>query len=292
MLFPDIDPVLIRIGPLAIRWYALAYIAGILFGWWYVRNLLSRPSLWRGEVSPLSRAQLGDLMLWVVLGVLAGGRLGYALFYAPDMLWHQPAHIFAIWQGGMSFHGGLLGVLLAMVVYCLRAGVPVLSVADAACVPVPLGLCLGRLANFINGELWGRPTDIPWGIVFPAAGVLPRHPSQLYQAALEGLLLFLLLHVLARHTAALRRPGVLVGVFFFGYGFLRSLVEPFREPEIYVGFAHYGVTMGMALNLPMILLGGGLLFYGLAGLRHNKRRHGVVPDAPPIAAGKGKRKRK
>ena len=264
MVFPDIDPVLLRIGPLAVRWYALAYIGGILFGWWYVRNLLTRSHLWREGRAAFSREQLGDLMFWVVLGVLVGGRLGYVLFYAPDMLWNQPLRVFAIWQGGMSFHGGLLGVIAAVVAYSRRAGISMLSLADAACIPTPLALCLGRIANFINGELWGRPTDAAWGVVFPRAGELPRHPSQLYQAVLEGLLLFLILHFLARHTPALKRPGVCAGVFFFGYGFLRSLVEPFREPEIYVGFAHYGVTMGIALNLPMIFLGGGLLFYALA----------------------------
>ena len=264
MTFPDIDPVLIHIGPLAIRWYALSYIAGILFAWWYARNLLRLDALWREGQAPLSPQQLGDLMFWVVLGVLVGGRLGYVLFYAPDTLWRDPLRLFAIWQGGMSFHGGLLGVIAAVAGYSRRAGISLLSLADAACIPTPLALCFGRLANFVNGELWGRPTDMPWGIVFPRAGELPRHPSQLYQAMLEGLLLFVVLHVLARHTPALRRPGMLVGVFLFGYGFLRSLVEPFREPEIYVGLAHYGVTMGIALNLPMIFLGGGLVFWALA----------------------------
>ena len=263
MTFPDIDPVLIHIGPLAIRWYALSYIAGILFAWWYAHRLLRLSALWREGKAPLSPQQLGDLMFWVVLGVLVGGRLGYVLFYAPDMLWSDPLRLFAIWQGGMSFHGGLLGVVAAVAVYCRRAGISLLSLADVACIPTPLALCFGRIANFVNGELWGRPTDMPWGIVFPRAGELPRHPSQLYQAALEGLLLFVILHVLARYTPALKRPGLLAGAFLFGYGLLRSLVEPFREPEIYVGLAHYGVTMGIALNLPMIFLGGVLAFLAL-----------------------------
>ena len=296
MTFPDIDPVLIHIGPLAIRWYALSYIAGILFAWWYARNLLGMAALWREGKAPLSPQQLGDLMFWVVLGVLVGGRLGYILFYAPEMLWRDPLRVFAIWQGGMSFHGGLLGVVAAVAGYARRAGICLLSLADAACIPTPLALCFGRIANFVNGELWGRPTDMPWGIVFPRSGELPRHPSQLYQAALEGLLLFLILHFLARHTPALRRPGMLVGVFLFGYGFLRSLVEPFREPEIYVGLAHYGVTMGIALNLPMIFLGGGLVFYALAlsgrerALEQAHAAGADTEDAPGHAA-KGKKKK-
>lgn len=274
MIFPEFDPVLIHFGPLAIRWYALAYIAGVLFAWWYVSRLLGRETLWGADGAPLSRRQLGDLMFWVVLGVLLGGRLGYVLFYATDMLWRDPARVFAIWQGGMSFHGGLLGVTAAVAGYAARAKISLLSLADAACVPTPLALCFGRIANFINGELWGRPTDLPWGIVFPRAGELPRHPSQLYQAALEGLLLFLILHFLAHRTPALRHPGMLAGVFLLGYGLLRFVVEPLREPEIYVGLAHYGITMGMALNVPMILVGAALV----AGSR--MRAQDEEEDAP------------
>lgn len=262
MIFPDIDPVLFQIGPLSIRWYALAYIFGILFGWWYVLRTVGLAFLWPEEQPPLSRQQVNDLIFWVVLGVLLGGRIGYMLFYAPELLVSEPVRIFAVWQGGMSFHGGLLGVVAAMVVFSRLKSVPLLSLADAGCIPVPLGLLFGRLANFVNGELWGRPTDVAWGIIFPRAGDIARHPSQFYHAALEGLLLFLVLHFLSRHTSVLRRPGVLVGVFFLGYGILRSLVEPFREPEVYVGLAHYGVTMGIALSIPMIVLGAGLIIHG------------------------------
>ena len=275
MTFPDIDPVLIQIGPFAIRWYALAYIFGIAMAWWYVRGLILRENVWHEGTPPLSREQLNDLMFWVVLGVLVGGRLGYVIFYVPSILLDNPLRVFAVWQGGMSFHGGLLGVIVALIGFCRHFGIPLLSLADAAAVPTPLALCFGRIANFINGELWGRPTDAPWGIIFPHAGDFARHPSQLYHAALEGLLLFVVLHCLARYTEALKRPGMLVGAFLFGYGILRCLVEPFRAPEIFVGPAHYGVTMGIALSLPMIVLGIGMLFYSF----HRASTDVIDPEA-------------
>lgn len=278
MTFPDIDPVLIQIGPLAIRWYALAYIGGIAVAWWYVRGLLMREGAWHNDKPPLSREQLNDLMFWIVLGVLVGGRLGYVIFYAPSILSENPLRVFAVWRGGMSFHGGLIGVIVALVGFCRSKDIPLLSLADAAAIPTPLALCFGRIANFINGELWGRPTEAPWGIIFPHAGDFARHPSQLYHAALEGLLLFVVLHCLARYTDILKRPGMLVGAFLVGYGVLRCVVEPFRAPEIFVGPAHYGVTMGIALSLPMIALGIGLLFYGF----HRAAVHVSDPDSEVV----------
>lgn len=261
MNFPDIDPVLVQIGPLAIRWYALAYIFGILFGWWCLLKIVTLRPYWSEERAPISREQVNDLIFWVVLGVLIGGRLGYMLFYARELLVNDPLRLFAIWQGGMSFHGGLLGVIVAMAVFAWRKSISLLSLADASCIPVPVGLLLGRLANFVNGELWGRPTDVAWGVIFPRAGDIARHPSQLYHAALEGLFLFLVLHFLSRRTSILKRPGMLAGVFFLSYGILRSLVEPFREPEIYVGPAYFGITMGIALSIPMVFLGAGLIIH-------------------------------
>lgn len=263
--FPTIDPVLIAIGPLAIRWYSLAYIAGLVGGAVLVRQLVARADLWAEQRPPLRKDQVVDLTVWMALGVIAGGRLGYMLFYAPASLLANPLTVFALWQGGMSFHGGLIGAGLAMFWFSRRRDSNWLSMADAIACVAPLGLLLGRVANFINGELWGRPTDVPWAVIFPApaAGGVPRHPSQLYEAFLEGAVLLLLLTLLARRSAALQRPGLCTGVFLMGYAVARMLVEQFRAPDEHLGFllpiGGGGVTMGILLSVPMLLLGGALV---------------------------------
>jgi phosphatidylglycerol:prolipoprotein diacylglycerol transferase len=247
--FPAIDPVLIQIGPFAIRWYALAYIGGLVLGWQYLRWLVRRPG-WQ-----LTPEALDDLLLYITLGVVLGGRFGYILFYRPDFYLTNPFEILKVWQGGMSFHGGLLGVLAACALFARRRGIPFLEVGDAIACATPLGLLLGRLANFITGELWGRPSDVPWAMVFPGAGPLPRHPSQLYEAALEGIVLFAVITWFALRPRLPGSEGRLGGIFLIGYGIARSVVELFREPDAHLGFLFGGLTMGQLLSLPMILIG-------------------------------------
>jgi len=259
--FPAIDPVLIQIGPFALRWYALAYIMGILLGWMYARAIIRSEPLWGGK-APMTVTDYDDFILWATLGVILGGRLGYVLFYNPAHFAANPAEIVQLWKGGMSFHGGFLGVVLATLLFARRRHIPFLSLADVTCAVYPIGHFLGRLANFINGELWGRPTDVPWAIVFPSreAGPIPRHPSQLYEAGLEGLLLLVLLAWFMRR-GALKRPGLVTGLFAVGYGLTRIACEFFREPDIQLGFLWGGLTMGMLLSLPLILAGAGIIIY-------------------------------
>jgi phosphatidylglycerol:prolipoprotein diacylglycerol transferase len=253
--FPDFDPILLRIGPFAIRWYALAYIAGILLGWRYAAALIKRPALWAPRPAPLSTAQLDDLILWVTLGIVIGGRLGHVFFYTPALVLQDPLEILKVWHGGMSFHGGLIGVAVALSVFAWRQKIDLLRLGDLAAAAAPIGLCLGRIANFINGELWGRVTDAPWGVVFPGAGPLPRHPSQLYESALEGLALFLVLAVLIFAFKLLRRRGVVAGAFLVGYGLIRIALEQVREPDVGMPDFPLGLTMGMILSAPMVLAG-------------------------------------
>jgi len=252
--FPAIDPVLISFGPFAIRWYALAYIGGLLIAWRYCRWLAVRPP------QSVSADAFDDFLLWATLGVLLGGRLGYVLFYKPDFYLAHPQEILFIWQGGMSFHGGLLGMIAAEVMFARRRGLPVLALADIVAAAAPVGLLLGRIANFVHGELFGRPSDVPWAMVFPRGGPLPRHPSQLYEAAIEGLVLLLVLHLMVR-AGALERRGMLAGAFLIGYAVARMLAELFREPDIHLGFLAGGVTMGQALSLPLLLAGLALVFW-------------------------------
>ncbi|MFD1912855.1 prolipoprotein diacylglyceryl transferase [Halodurantibacterium flavum] len=284
--FPDLSPEIftIRLGgfEFALRWYALAYIAGLLIGWRIVVGLMRRPGLWPGSRAPMEPVQVEQLLTWVIVGVILGGRLGFVLFYQPAYYLSNPVEIFHVWEGGMAFHGGFLGVVVAALIYCRRNGLPPLQVADAMAVATPIGLMLGRLANFVNGELWGRPTTLPWGVIFPgeAAQTCPwdwigpcaRHPSQLYQAAGEGLLLFLLLAVLVWGLGWLRRPGQVTGAFLAGYGVARFVVEFFRQPDAqFVGpgnplghavqFGQAGLTMGQILSLPMILAGIALILW-------------------------------
>jgi phosphatidylglycerol:prolipoprotein diacylglycerol transferase len=277
--FPEIDPVLfsIQIGgiELAIRWYALAYIAGLLLGWRYVAFLCRRPGLWGGR-APMAPVQVDDLLTWMILGVILGGRLGFVLFYQPGYYLANPGQILAVWQGGMSFHGGLVGVAAGVIGFSLRNRLTILSVGDAVAAAAPIGLFFGRLANFVNGELWGKPSTAPWAVVFPGeaaqacppgwVGACARHPSQLYEAGLEGLLLFALL-ALAIRSGALTRPGRVFGLFLVGYALARSFIERFRQadgqfvtPDNPAGHvlrlgAEWGLTMGQLLSLPMLVVG-------------------------------------
>ncbi|MBA2400606.1 MAG: prolipoprotein diacylglyceryl transferase [Bradyrhizobium sp.] len=257
--FPEIDPIAISIGPIAIRWYALAYIAGIVLGWLYARALVKNERLWGGP-APITLLQLDDFILWVTIGIIVGGRAGYVLFYNPAFFAEHPAQIFVLWNGGMSFHGGFLGCVAAVMLFCRKNDIPILSLGDITTGVGPIGLFLGRLANFIKGELWGRPADssVPWAMVFPDGGPLPRHPSQLYEAGLEGLLLFIVLAVMIR-MGALKRPGLILGSFIAIYAIARIISEFFREPDPQLGFLWGGLTMGMLLSVPMIIAGAILI---------------------------------
>ncbi|HEY8008273.1 MAG TPA: prolipoprotein diacylglyceryl transferase [Methylocella sp.] len=257
LAFPSIDPVLINIGPLPIRWYALAYIAGLSLGWLYARALVTRKAFWGGP-SPLNPLDIDDLLFYVAMGVIFGGRFGYVVFYNASFYLAHPAEVFAVWKGGMSFHGGLAGTALAIYWLAKRKHLPVLSLTDICAAAVPIGLFLGRIANFIKPELWGRPSDVSWAMVFPGGGPLPRHPSQLYEAALEGLVLFVVLYIAVR-LGSLRRPGLTAGIFAAGYGIARIICEFFREPDPQLGFLFGGATMGMLLSLPLIAAGAALI---------------------------------
>jgi phosphatidylglycerol:prolipoprotein diacylglycerol transferase len=276
--YPHIDPVLVQLGPLAIRWYALSYIAGIVLAWWGIVRMLRRKALWAhppfNGKPPATEDEIGDLMVWATFGVILGGRLGWVLIYGvvlcsvtPDYggfctglpmdFVHHPIRIIAAWEGGMSFHGGLLGVAVATWLFCRRRKLKLLPIADLVCAFAPIGLFFGRIANFINDELWGRPADVPWAMIFPRGGNIPRHPSQLYEAALEGILLLIIMQVALRMFRANERPGLLAAIFFLGYGTFRFIVEWFREPDSqFIG----PISMGMALSVP-VWIAAGLLFW-------------------------------
>ncbi len=275
--FPVFDPVAVAIGPFAIRWYALAYIAGIVIGWLYARMLLQRQRLWGGP-SPISLEAFDDFILWITIGIILGGRTGYVLFYNLDFFIRHPAEIFELWKGGMSFHGGFMGCVLAVVLFGWKRKVPILSLGDITCAVGPIGLFLGRIANFINGELWGRPADasVPWAMVFPNAGPLPRHPSQLYEAGLEGIGLFVILALMIR-AGALKRPGLIIGAFLTFYGLARITGEFFREPDPQLGFLWGGLTMGMLLSVPMVIV-------GIVVMITTWRRGRVTPTAAATAS--------
>ena len=260
--FPSIDPVLVSIGPFVIRWYALAYIVGILLGWFYARAIIRAESLWGGP-APMTLVDFDDFVLWVTLGIILGGRIGYVLFYNPAHFAAHPIEIVQLWSGGMSFHGGFVGCVLAVVMFARRRGISILSLGDITCAVGTIGLLLGRLANFINGELWGRTTDVPWAMVFPGGGPLPRHPSQLYEATLEGLVLLGILW-LSMRLGALKRPGLVIGLFALGYAIARIVCELFREPDPQLGFLWGGLTMGMLLSVPLLLTGIAFIAAALA----------------------------
>ncbi|MFN3320520.1 MAG: prolipoprotein diacylglyceryl transferase [Allorhizobium sp.] len=254
--FPAIDPVAFSIGPLAVHWYGLAYVAGILLGWMIARDLLKRPHLWPNDQAPATLQQIDDFVLWAAIGVVAGGRIGYIFFYDFASVAANPMRAIEVWNGGMSFHGGFIGATLAMVFFARKHQIRLWSLFDLVASVVPLGLFFGRIANFINGELWGRPADVPWAMAFPTGGPFPRHPSQLYEAALEGIVLLIVLQVLARALGALAAPGRITGIFVAGYAAARIFVEFFREPDVQIGYLFGGwLTMGMVLSLPMVLIG-------------------------------------
>ncbi len=257
--FPLFDPVAISFGWIVIRWYALAYIGGIVLGWLYARSLVKKERLWGGP-APITLVQLDDFILWVTIGIIVGGRTGYVLFYNPAFFIQHPAEILQLWNGGMSFHGGFLGCVAAVMLFARKNGIPILSLGDITTAVGPIGLFLGRLANFINSELWGRTANssVPWAMVFPNGGPLPRHPSQLYEAGLEGILLFTILAVMIR-MGALKRPGLILGSFITIYALARITSEFFREPDPQLGFLWGGLTMGMLLSVPMIIAGAILI---------------------------------
>lgn len=270
--FPMIDPVLVSIGPLAIRWYALAYVVGLVGGWLYARRLAAREALWGGLKRP-TPTDLDDLLVYVALGVVLGGRIGYVLFYNFAEYLAHPQEIFAVWKGGMSFHGGLIGAMLGVLLLARSRGLNVLAMFDVSASVAPIGLFLGRIANFVNGELWGRPApDFPYAVIFPTGGPVPRHPSQLYEAFAEGLLLFIAVTIAVR-IAGFRRPGVVTGVFAIGYAVARTTCEFFREPDPQLGFLFGsslsflggGITMGMLLSLPLLIVGLVILWAALSG---------------------------
>lgn len=267
--FPNIDPVAFALGPIEIRWYALAYMAGFILGWQYCLYLAGKN---RPGIRPF-KTDIDDFLPWAVLGVILGGRIGYVFFYQPELYWDDPLEALKIWRGGMAFHGGISGVIIALFAFCTLRKIPVLRFADMLACVTPIGLFFGRIANFINGELFGRVSDVPWAFNFPRGGDMPRHPSQLYEAALEGLVLFVILLGLSRFERVRERPGVLAGVFLSGYGIFRAFVEFFREPDIQIGFVFETFTMGQILCLPMILGGLAVIAYSLT------RRHELPRSA-------------
>jgi phosphatidylglycerol:prolipoprotein diacylglycerol transferase len=260
--FPIVDPVAVNFGPFPIRWYALAYIGGFIVAWLGMRLLVSNDALWtRGQPRP-TRESIDDLIFFAALGVVIGGRLGHVLIYDPARYLANPLEIFETWKGGMAFHGGLVGAIAGMALFARRAAAPFLTVTDLCAAVAPAGLFFGRLANFIKPEMWGRESDVPWAMVFPGAGDAPRHPSQLYEAALEGVALGALLWFLAR-GGALKRPGLVTGLFGVGYGLARVFCEFFREPDPAQEALANGLTMGMALSAPLVLLGALLVLVSL-----------------------------
>ena len=274
--YPAINPILVSIGPFAVRWYALAYIVGIIAGWFYARAIIASDRLWGGP-APFTVLDFDDFVIWITLGVILGGRIGYVLFYNLPRFAEHPIEILQLWNGGMSFHGGVTGCVVAIVLFALRRGIPMLSLGDVTAAVAPIGLFLGRIANFINGELWGRPTDVPWAMVFPNGGPIPRHPSQLYEAALEGVVLFIVLNVLVR-AGALKKPGIVTGTFALGYGVARIICELFREPDAQLGFLWRGLTMGMLLCIPLMLAGIAVLTVALTRDQKPKATHEPKPE--------------
>ena len=253
--YPAIDPVALSLGPLSIKWYGLAYVAGLLLGWWYLKRLLRESRLWPGGRAPFAPELADDLFRWVALGVVVGGRLGNVLLYDAGYYLAHPLEIFQIWRGGMAFHGGLLGTVVARWLFARARGVVAFSVMDLVAAAVPFGLFFGRLANFINAEVVGRVSNVPWAMVFPGAGPEPRHPSQLYEAALEGVALFLLLRWLTHKKDALATPGLVAGAFLAGYGVVRILCETFKLDEYRAILGTLPITSGMAYSIPMLVVG-------------------------------------
>jgi phosphatidylglycerol:prolipoprotein diacylglycerol transferase len=266
-----LSPIALDLGLIQIRWYSLAYIAGILVGWWYLTRLIEQPG------APMARRHADDFIFYATLGIILGGRVGYVIFYNPKLYLHDPVQILKLWDGGMSFHGGAFGTVIAIWLLCRREHLSTLRFVDYVACSAPFGLFFGRLANFVNGELWGRVTDVPWAIVFPDGGSSPRHPSQLYEAGLEGIVLFAVLSFAFWRTQARYKPGFLLGLFLIGYGIARFIVEYFREPDQQLGLLSWGLSMGQTLSAPMILVG--IWFVATAG----KRRVRVEPIAGSVS---------
>jgi phosphatidylglycerol---prolipoprotein diacylglyceryl transferase len=254
--FPAIDPVAVAVGPFVVRWYALAYIAGLLIGWRYCLILADRPP------RLVERRDIDDFLVWATLGIVLGGRIGYVLFYQPGYYLQHPLEALYLWHGGMSFHGGALGVTIAIILFARARLRPIFALSDIIVEAIPIGLFFGRIANFINSELFGRETDVPWAMVFPNGGPMARHPSQLYEAVCEGLLLFLLL-LLAEHRGARQRPGIVTGLFLIGYAVARMSGELFRQPDAQLGFLVFGTTMGQLLSIPVLIAGIVLILWAL-----------------------------
>ena len=246
--FPAIDPIAISLGPFAVRWYALAYIVGLVIGWRYCLRLADRPP------NLIARRDIDDFLVWATLGVVLGGRIGYVLFYNLPQYIEHPLQVLEVWHGGMSFHGGALGVTTAIILFARRRQLPIFALSDIVIEAMPIGLFFGRIANFINGELYGRESNVPWAMVFPGAGELPRHPSQLYEAGSEGLILFLVL-LWAERSGLRTRPGVVTGIFLIGYAVARMSGELFRQPDVQLGFLFFGTTMGQLLSIPVLVAG-------------------------------------
>lgn len=256
LTFPQIDPVLIQIGPIAIHWYGLAYVIGILAGWYFAKKVVSNPRLWPESGSPIKPEHLDDFLTWAVIGIVAGGRLGYVLFYNFSYYMANPLSIPAVWDGGMSFHGGTIGSILAMILFARSRGFSAFSLLDVIATASCFGIFFVRIANFVNSELWGRTSDVPWAMVFPNGGPLPRHPSQLYEAGLEGFVLFCVLALLIFRFGKLKTPGYVGGAWVVGYAISRIIVEFFRQPDAHIGYlAGDWLTMGMILSLPMVAIG-------------------------------------
>ena len=269
--FPALDPVAIAVGPFSVRWYALAYIVSLLIGWRYCLGLAGRPP------GIVGRTDVDDFLVWATLGVVLGGRIGYVLFYKPGYYVLHPLEALYLWHGGMSFHGGALGVTLAIFLFTRARGIPIFAFSDIICAAIPIGLFFGRLANFINGELFGRETDVPWAMVFQNGGPVPRHPSQLYEAVCEGVLLFLLLFV-AEGQGVRRRPGLLSGLFLAGYAVARMSGELFRQPDAQLGFLVFGTTMGQLLSVPLLVAGIVLILWA------RRRPATAAPATGPTAS--------
>ena len=254
--FPAIDPVAISIGPVAVHWYGIGYVVSILFGWWFAKRLVANSALWPESGSPIRPEDIDDFLTWAVVGIIGGGRLGYVLFYNFSYYLQNPLQIPAVWDGGMSFHGGTLGTILAMILFARSRGFSAFSLLDVISVSSCMGLFLVRIANFINSELWGRTTDVAWGVIFPNGGPDPRHPSQLYESFLEGAVLFAILCFFIFRHRKLGSPGFIGGAWVFGYGMARIFVEFFRQPDAHIGYlAGNWLTMGMILSLPMLAIG-------------------------------------
>lgn len=262
----NLSPIALDLGFFKLRWYSLAYIAGILVGWWYLLRLIAQPG------APMAKRHADDFVFYLTLGIILGGRMGYILFYKPEML-TEPLEMLKLWEGGMSLHGGFLGVIIGLWLFCRKNALNMLRVCDVVAVATPFGLFFGRLANFVNGELWGRPTDLPWGIIFPGGGPEPRHPSQLYEAGIEGIFMFIVLWIMFWKTDARYKPGLLVGTGLIIYGIGRTVVELVRQPDVGMENLPWGLTMGQTLSLPMLLVGLYLVFTA------NKRRIRVEPIA-------------